>query len=113
MANSEDEDLPEFEDLVEVIPSEDIPDLSEAEKTWLKEDSEDYDWITEMDKEILRTLVFNLTLTPAVIADNIGRSRPGVSRRLNTLNAGGLVEKEGRGKYKITKLGVGYLIRGP
>jgi len=113
MANSEDDDLPEFEDLVEIIPNEDVPDLSEAEKAWLKEDAEDYDWITEMDKEILRTLAFNLTLTPAVIADNIGRSRAGVSRRLNTLNAGGLVEKEGRGKYSITELGVGYLIRGP
>ncbi|MGQ4554444.1 hypothetical protein [Halobellus sp. GM3] len=112
MTNTEDEELPDFEDMEKVVLGEITPEFSEAEEAWLKEDPEDYDWITDMDKEILRTLVFNLTLTPAVIADNTGRSRPGISRRLSTLNAGGLVEKKGRGKYQITKLGIGYLIYG-
>jgi DNA-binding transcriptional ArsR family regulator len=114
MTDSEDEYDYEWEDLVEIVSDDDdVPDLSEAEKAWLLEDREDYDWITETDKEILRVLArSNLTLTPAVIADNIDRSRGNVSRRLNALNAGKLVEKEGRGKYTISKLGMGYLIHG-
>lgn len=59
------------------------------------------DWTTEMDIEILNALLSGLVLTPAVIADNIDRSRGAVSRRLNTLDAGDLVEREGRGKYRI------------
>jgi len=116
MTNSEEDGEPEYpEDFAEVILDEgQIPDFSEVEKIWLKEDKEDYDWITETDREILRVLmVSNLTLTPAVIADNIDRSRAGVSRRLNALNAGGMVEKEGRGKYKISKLGAGYIVQEP
>jgi DNA-binding Lrp family transcriptional regulator len=61
------------------------------------------DWTTEMDREILEMLTIDWELTPAVIADNIGRSREAVSRRLNTLDAGGLVEKTGRGKYRISE----------
>lgn len=60
------------------------------------------DWTTDMDVEILNVLSPMLVLTPAVIADNIGRSREAVSRRLNSLEAGGLVEKVERGKYQIT-----------
>ena len=60
------------------------------------------EWTTEMDIEILNVLSVFLVLTPAVIADNIDRSREAVSRRLNALEAGGLVEKVDRGKYKIT-----------
>jgi len=115
MTNDEDEEFPKFEDMEKVVldDDEDALDFSEAEQAWLQEDREDYEWITEMDKEILRVLgVSHLTLTPAVIADNIDRSRAGVSHRLNALSAGGLVEKEGRGKYKISKLGAGYLMQG-
>lgn len=114
MTNNEGEELPDFEDLEKIILDDEAVDFSEAEEAWLKEDREDYEWITEMDKEILRVLMLShLTLTPAVIADNIDRSRAGVSNRLNALSAGGLVEKEGRGKYKISKLGAGYLMQGP
>ena len=60
------------------------------------------EWTTEMDVEILNVLSVFLVLTPAVIADNIDRSREAVARRLNALEAGGLVEKVDRGKYKIT-----------
>jgi DNA-binding Lrp family transcriptional regulator len=60
------------------------------------------DWTTDMDIEILEALTPGLILTPAVIADNINRSREAVARRLNTLEAGGLVQKKGRGKYRIT-----------
>lgn len=63
------------------------------------------DWATEMDEEILNTLMGNLVLTPAIIAENIGRSREAVSRRLSTLEAGGLIKKIDRGKYKITDAG--------
>lgn len=115
MTNNEEEDDSDFpKGFLKVVSDEDVPDFSEAELAWLKEDEEDYDWITKTDQEILRVLVMsNLTLTPAVIADNIDRSRAGVSRRLNALNAGRLVEKVDRGKYEISKLGVGYLVRGP
>jgi DNA-binding transcriptional ArsR family regulator len=115
MNNSKSEEGPEYpEDFEEVVLDiDEDPDFSEAEEAWLKEDREDYEWITETDREILSVLMkSNLTLTPAVIADNIDRSRAGVSRRLNALNAGGLVEKEARGKYSISKLGAGYLMQG-
>lgn len=62
----------------------------------------DLDWMTKTDVLILKTLAYELTLTPSVIAENIDRSRETVSRRLNALQAGGLVEKIDRGKYKIT-----------
>lgn len=61
------------------------------------------DWATEMDEEILEMLNIGWTFTPTVISDNIDRSREAVSRRLNTLEAGGLVEKVDRGKYRITE----------
>jgi uncharacterized membrane protein len=113
MTNSgEEDDFEPPEGLSEVIV-DGAPDFSEAEEMWLREDREDYEWITETDRDILLVLMrSNLTLTPAVIADNIDRSRAGVSRRLNALNAGGLVEKESRGKYKISKLGAGYILQG-
>jgi DNA-binding transcriptional ArsR family regulator len=116
MTNTEEEGerldfLKDFREVV--VDEEEEINFSEAERLWLQEDREDYEWITEMDKEILRVLMLShLTLTPAVIADNIDRSRAGVSHRLNALSAGGLVEKEGRGKYKISKLGAGYLMQG-
>jgi len=68
------------------------------------------DWITSVDREILGVLNMNLTLTPSIIAENIDRSRSSVSRRLNTLTAGGLVEKVDRGKYRITETGVDVLV---
>lgn len=70
------------------------------------------EWTTEMDEDILKSLTSGLVLTPAVIADNIDRSREAVSRRLNTLEAGGLVEKEDRGKYRLAK-GVAWALMTP
>ena len=104
------EETPEFEDL-EPVDGDSEP--SEAEKEWLSEDEEDYEWMTRMDREILAILgKSNLVLTPSVIADNLERSRPAVSRRLGKLEEAGLVEKEGRGKYSISKRGSGFLSRG-
>lgn len=60
------------------------------------------EWTTELDVKILNVLGYGHTLTPSVIADNIDSSRVSVSRRLNSLTAGGLVEKVERGKYEIT-----------
>jgi DNA-binding transcriptional regulator GbsR (MarR family) len=68
-------------------------------------DKEFPEWATDLDKEIVEILNSELIMTPAVIAENIDRSRGAVSRRLGTLEAGGLVEKHGRGKYKITSEG--------
>lgn len=64
------------------------------------------DWTTELDEEILNLLNTELILTPTVIAENIDRSRGAVARRLNTLEAGGLVKKLDRGKYQITVEGL-------
>jgi len=65
------------------------------------DDDEQLDWLTEMDEEILEILSTGLTLGPTAIAQNIDRSREGVSNRLNSLQAGGLVEKVDRGKYRL------------
>ena len=65
-------------------------------------DKELPDWTTELDEEILELLNTEMTLTPSIIAENINRSRGAVTRRLNTLEAGGLVKKMARGKYRIT-----------
>ena len=69
-------------------------------------DTEFPEWTTDLDKEILELLNSELVMTPAVIAENIERSRGAVARRLGTLEAGGLVEKQGRGKYRISSEGL-------
>lgn len=63
------------------------------------------DWITDLDREICQLLAKGLILTPSVIAKNIDRPRSSISNRLNTLKAGGLVEKVERGHYKLTEEG--------
>ena len=70
---------------------------------------EQTDWTTETDTDILTTLAKNLVLSPTIIAENIDKSRVTVSRRLDSLRAGGLVEKVDRGRYKITWDGELYL----
>jgi len=78
----------------------------------MSEDSEEGkndDWITEMDQEIINVLGTNLILSPSIIAENIDRSRRGVSNRLNSLQAGGLVKKVDRGKYELTEEGYRYM----
>lgn len=67
---------------------------------------EEPDWLTDMDFEILEVMRHELILSPTIIAENIGRSREGVSKRLSTMQAGGLIEKIDRGKYKITPDGL-------
>lgn len=67
------------------------------------------DWFTELDEEIINVLGTNLILTPSIIAENLGRSREGVGNRLNSLQAGGLVEKVDRGKYRLTEEGFKYM----
>ena len=61
------------------------------------------------DDRILEALEGGLRLTPAVIAENIGKSRTHVSRRLVDLTNYALVEKPKRGYYEITDLGRNYL----
>jgi hypothetical protein len=63
------------------------------------------DWITDLDREICGLLGYGLILTPSVIAKNVDRPRSSVSRRLNTLEAGNIVEKVERGHYKLTEEG--------
>lgn len=60
------------------------------------------DWFTDADAHILFILNSGLILTPSIIAENSDVTRQTVSKRLNTLQAGGYVEKIDRGKYKIT-----------
>lgn len=72
----------------------------------MDENGDDWNWLTDMDFEILEVMRFELILSPSIIAENIGRSREGVSNRLNSLQAGGLVEKLDRGKYRITDDGL-------
>lgn len=69
-------------------------------------DEELPEWTTPLDEEILELLNTEMTLTPSVIADNIDRSRGAITRRLNSLEAGGLVTKVDRGKYRITGEGL-------
>lgn len=71
------------------------------------------DWLTEMDEEILEVMSTGLMLGPTAIAENIDRSREGVSNRLNSLQAGGLVEKIERGKYEITDEGYRIYVGAP
>jgi len=95
----------------------DPPEPTEYEK-WHHENSidldisdydfEEYDapdWITDLDREICGLLNTGLVLTPAVIAKNLDRPRSSVSRRLNTLEAGGIIEKVERGHYHLTEEG--------
>lgn len=63
------------------------------------------DWITDLDREICKLLAKGLILTPSVIGKNIDRPRSSISNRLNTLEAGGLVDKVERGHYKLTEEG--------
>jgi len=107
-----DKEQPETPDGFERVEIDGEHELSKTEKAWLKADPEDYDWITETDKKILSVLMTELTLTPSIIAENIDRARPTVSRRLNMLRAGGLVEKEERGKYAISTRGIGFVEHG-
>ncbi|WP_053966337.1 hypothetical protein [Haloarcula rubripromontorii] len=72
----------------------------------MDENGDDWDWLTDMDFEILEVMRFELILSPSIIAENIGRSREGVSNRLNSMQAGGLIEKLDRGKYRITDDGL-------
>ncbi|OYR45257.1 winged helix-turn-helix transcriptional regulator [Halorubrum sp. Hd13] len=61
------------------------------------------------DDRILEALESGLRLTPAVIGENIDRSRQHVTRRLSELTEQGFVEKPKRGYYEITELGREYL----
>jgi len=63
-----------------------------------------------IDDRILETLSQSgLTLTPAVIAYNIDKSREEVTRRLSVLVDKGFVEREKRGYYSIEPAGREYL----
>ncbi|MFD1642821.1 helix-turn-helix domain-containing protein [Halohasta litorea] len=68
------------------------------------------DWLTELDREICVLLGHGFIFTPSLIAKNIDRPRSSVSRRLNTLEAGGIVEKVERGHYKLTEEGYARLL---
>ncbi|WP_280536611.1 winged-helix domain-containing protein [Halopenitus sp. POP-27] len=68
------------------------------------------EWQTSLDDEILEILASSeLVLSPSIIAYNLDRSREGVASRIRILTNYGLIEKEQRGKYKITESGRNYL----
>jgi hypothetical protein len=69
------------------------------------------DWITDLDREICGLLRHGLILTPSVLAKNLDRPRSSISRRLNTLEAGNIVEKIERGHYKMTEEGLARMVQ--
>jgi len=69
------------------------------------------DWITNLDREICGLLRHGLILTPSVLAKNLDRPRSSISRRLNTLEAGNIVEKVERGHYKMTEEGYARMLQ--
>lgn len=75
------------------------------------EDLSPPEWFTELDREICVLLGHGFIFTPSLIAKNIERPRSSVSRRLNTLEAGGIVEKVERGHYKLTEEGYARLLQ--
>lgn len=67
-------------------------------------------WMVPMDDAILELFVrTNLVLSPNIIAYNTGYSREEVNRRLAELTERGLLDREKRGKYRITDFGRQYL----
>jgi DNA-binding transcriptional ArsR family regulator len=96
-------------------PEPEIPPEYRADIDMDAYDSEELDppdWITDLDREILALLGnTGVIMTPAVIAKNIERARSSISRRLNTLEAGGMVEKVERGHYKISDEGHARMIQ--
>jgi len=69
------------------------------------------DWITDLDREICGLLRHGLILTPSVLAKNLDRPRSSISRRLNTLEAGNIIEKVERGHYKMTEEGLARMVQ--
>lgn len=64
------------------------------------------EWMRPLDERVLETLhASGLTLTPAIVAYNIGYSPEEVNRRLSTLTDHDFVERVERGKYRITDVG--------
>ena len=64
------------------------------------------EWTTDMDRDILVWMSNGYLHTPTTLADRTDRMPESISRRLNSLSAGGLVKKEGRGQYRITDKGL-------
>lgn len=63
-----------------------------------------------IDDRILEVLDSSgLVLSPTIIAENIGKSREEVSRRLSSLVDYQLAKKVRRGRYEISDLGSAYL----
>jgi DNA-binding transcriptional ArsR family regulator len=99
----------EKRETVEEIPAEVQADIDIGK--YDSEEMEPPDWITDLDREILALLGNSqIILTPSVIAKNIDRPRSSISRRINTLEAGGLVEKPERGHYQISAEGYARMI---
>jgi predicted transcriptional regulator len=69
------------------------------------------EWITDLDREICGLLGHGLIFTPSLIAKNLDRPRSSISRRLNTLEAGNIVEKIERGHYKLTEEGYAKMLQ--
>jgi len=97
MADNKNEDEIETDESLEAI------DVSGETTPVISGDTPE--WFTGADGQILFVMYTGLVLTPSIIAENSDVSRVTVSRRLNTLQAAGYVEKVDRGKYKITKDG--------
>lgn len=94
----------------EPIPEKFRADIDLDSYDW--EELDPPEWITDLDREILALLGNSgLIMTPSIIAKNTDRSRSSVSRRLNTLEAGEMVEKVERGHYKISDEGYARMLQ--
>jgi DNA-binding IclR family transcriptional regulator len=63
-----------------------------------------------IDERILEILSSsNLVLSPAIISENIEKSRSEVNRRLSELVDKGFIERPRRGRYRIAADGRAYL----
>jgi len=74
-------------------------------------------WLTAADTLIIWWMSehrYRVAVTAAIVSTNIGLSQSHVNRRMNLLEAGGLIEEaenvDKRGYYQISDLGERYII---
>ena len=67
------------------------------------------EWMNPVDNRILEFLATEGASSPKIVADDLGNHPEYVGDRLRTLTEYGLVDRPGRGIYRITEDGEAYL----
>lgn len=67
------------------------------------------EWMNPVDDRVLEFLSEEGASSPKIVADGLGNHPEYVGERLRTLTEYGLVDRPGRGIYRITEQGEGYL----